>query len=123
MNDFLVKFNVSGTAGCPITGARLPLTVGSTTDDNSAHGGDFFGVAPGAWGEGTVTWNTAPAPAGGAVASLGSVALNTTYLVNVTPLVTGDGAVTIRVSSTSSDGARYFSREGSTTQAPQLPVT
>jgi chitodextrinase len=123
VNDFLVKFNVSGTAGCPITGARLRLTVGSTTDDNSVHGGDFFGVAPGAWSQGTVTWNTAPAPSGGAVASLGSVAVNTAYLVNVTPLVTGDGVVTIRISSTSSDGARYFSSEGSTTQAPQLQVT
>ena len=123
VNDFLTKFTVSGTAGCQITGAQLRLTVGSTSEDNSVHGGDVFGVTSTAWSQGTVTWNTAPAPAGSAVASLGAVALNTTYLVNVTPLVTGDGVVTIRVSNTSSDGVRYFSREGSTTQAPQLQVT
>ena len=123
VNDFLVKFDVADTAGCQITDARLRLTVGNATDDNSAHGGDVFGVAPTAWSQGSVTWNNAPAPVGSRVASLGAVALNTTYLVNVTPLVTGDGMVTIRVSSTSSDGVRYFSREGSTTQAPQLQVT
>jgi chitodextrinase len=123
VDDFLVKFNVTGTAGCRITSAQLRLTVGSTTDDNSGHGGDFFRVTATAWSQGTVTWNTAPATTGSAVASLGAVALNTTHLITVTPLVTGDGTVTIRASNTSSDGVRYFSREGSTTQAPQLQVT
>jgi hypothetical protein len=53
-----------------------------------------------------------------------SVALNTTYSFDVTPLVTGDGTVDLLVKSTNSDGARYFSREGgSTTTTPQLQVT
>jgi hypothetical protein len=32
--------------------------------------------------------------------------------VNVTPLVTGNGTVTIRASGNSSDGTRYYSRNG-----------
>ena len=45
------------------------------------------------------------------------------YEVDVTPLVTGDGAVTLRATSTSSDGADYTSKEGTIGFAPQLVVT
>jgi hypothetical protein len=37
--------------------------------------------------------------------------------------ITGDGPLSFRLSSTSSDGARYYSKEGSTTQAPKLTIT
>jgi hypothetical protein len=52
------------------------------------------------------------------------VSLNTSYQFDVTPLITGDGTVSMMVQSTNSDGARYYSKEGGTTaQAPQLKVT
>jgi hypothetical protein len=43
--------------------------------------------------------------------------------VDVSSVVTGDGSYSFRVSSASGDAAAYFSRQGSTTQAPQLVVT
>jgi len=99
------------------------MTVGSATDDKSVHGGEFFAGANTTWAESSVNWNTAPATAGAQLASLGAVAVDTSYLVDVSPAVAVDGTVPIRASSTNSDGARYYSKEGSATQAPQLQVT
>jgi hypothetical protein len=123
--DSLLKFAVTGTAGCTVTSAKLRLTVGSTTYDDSTYGGDVYGVADNSWSESTVTWNTKPAAGTTKVGSIAtSVALNTTYTVNVTPLVTGDGTVSMLLGSSNSNGAHYWSKEGSTpAQAPQLQVT
>ncbi|HTE60846.1 MAG TPA: hypothetical protein VK631_10885, partial [Solirubrobacteraceae bacterium] len=50
--------------------------------------------------------------------------LNTAYLVDVRPIITGNGTYTIRVTGNSSDGARYYSKDGNAaTVAPQLQVT
>ena len=119
----LLRFGVTGTNGCHVTTAELRLTVGSGTDDKSPYGGDVYGTA-GGWSEATVNWSTAPA-AGAKVGSVNTaVALNATYFVDVTPLVTGDGAVNLLVKSTSSDGARYLTKEsGTAATAPQLRVT
>lgn len=123
VNDALLKFTVSGTAGCTVGSAALRLTVGSSTNDASPYGGDVYGTTN-AWSQSTVTWSTAPVAATARVASLSApVALGTSYLVDVTPLVTGDGTVSLLLTSPSSDGARYYSREGGTSaQAPQLQV-
>ena len=122
VNYSLLKFNVTGTAGCAINSAKLRLTIGSATNDNSAYGGDLYGTSN-TWTESTVTWNTAPA-AGAKVSSVSTaVALNTTYLFDVTPLVTGDGVISVLIKSTNADGARYYSKEsGTAAQAPQLQV-
>jgi hypothetical protein len=123
VQDFLVQFSVSGTSGCAISKVLLQLTVGTNADNNSAHGGDFYRAASSSWGEGTVTWSTAPAKVGSPLASLGAVSLGETVAVDVTSVVTGDGSYSFRVSTASGDAAAYFSRQGSTTQAPQLVVT
>jgi hypothetical protein len=60
VNYSLLKFNVTGTAGCSISSAKLRMTIGSTTNDNSPYGGDLYGTSN-AWSESNVTWNTAPA--------------------------------------------------------------
>ena len=72
-----------------------------------------------------MTWNTAPAASSTPVAAITTpVALNTAYLVDVTPLVAGNGTFTIRASGNSSDGARYYSRNGNPAGvAPQLQLT
>ena len=57
------------------------------------------------------------------IASLGAVTVGTTYGLVVTSAVTGDGVVSFRLSNTSTDGARFFSKEGSSTQQPKLTVT
>ena len=123
VNSILLKFNVSGTAGCPISSAKLRMTVGSTTNDNSVYGGDLYGTGT-SWNQSSVTWNTAPAASGAKVSSVATaVALNTSYLFDATSLVTGDGAVGIMIKSPNSDGARYFSNEsGTPAQVPQLQV-
>jgi hypothetical protein len=119
----LLKFPVTGTAGCSITAAKLRLTVGGTTNDNSPYGGDLYATTN-SWSQSSVTWNTAPAAGPTKIGSVPStVALNTTYLFDVKPLITGDGTVSMLIKSTSADGARYLSTEGSTTQAPQLQIT
>ncbi|MDT4910836.1 MAG: acid phosphatase type 7, partial [Pseudonocardiales bacterium] len=123
VNYSLLKFNVTGTAGCAISSVKLRLTVGSTTNDNSPYGGDLYGTSN-TWSESNVTFNTAPAAVGSKVSSVASaVALNTTYLFDAAPLVTGDGSIGMLIKSTSSDGARYYSKEsGTATQAPQLQI-
>ena len=130
VNDFLVKFTVAGTGSgtsCPtIASAKLRLTVGNTTNDNSNKGGDFRAAVNSNWSEASVTWNTAPAAvAGGPVASITTpVALGTAYFVDATSLITGNGPITIRASGNSTDGARYYSRNGNAaTLAPELQLT
>jgi fibronectin type 3 domain-containing protein len=129
VNNSLLKFTVSGTGsgtGCPsISAAKLQLTVGNTSNDNSDRGGDFRAAANSNWSESSVTWNNAPAASGSPVASISTpVALGTAYQADVTPVVTGNGTYTIRVSTTSGDGARYYSRNGNAANlAPQLLVS
>ena len=120
----LLKFDGTGTSGCTISSAKLRLTVGSNIDDKSVYGGDVYSVASNSWSESSVNWNTAPA-AGTKVGSVTTaVALNTSYEFDVKPLITGNGTVSMMVKSTSSDGARYYSKEGGTAaQDPQLQVT
>ncbi len=123
VNDFLVKFAVTGSAGCTITHASLQLTVGTSTNNNSVKGGNFYGADSTAWSEGTVSWASAPAVLGSALASLGAVTLGETITVDVSQVVTGDGSYSFRVSNVSGDAAAYFSRQASSTQGPQLLLT
>ena len=52
---------------------------------------------------------------------MGAVSVNTWYEVDVTSLVTGDGTYSLRISSTSTNGADYSSKEGS--NPPELVLT
>jgi hypothetical protein len=121
-NNTLLKFSVAGLpSGCRVTDARLRLTVGNATDDKSPYGGDLYGVADTTWTQSTVTWVNQPAAAASKISSVATaVALDTAYDWNATPLITGNGPVTMVVKSTSSDGARYYSTDGGT--AAQDPV-
>jgi acid phosphatase type 7 len=119
VNDFVVKFTVATTGCTAVTGATLRLT---DKANGSVKGGDVYEGETG-WSEGTVTYATAPAP-GKLLASLGPVSSGGTYTLDVTAGVsTLDGDVAFRVSSTSDDGAHYYSREaGTSAQKPQLTV-
>ena len=119
MKNFLLKFSISGLGGRQVQSARLRLYA----VDPSASGGSFHRLANTAWTQGAVTWNNAPAADAAVLASLGTVAAGNWYEVDVTPLVAGDGAVSLRVTSGSSNGADYSSREGAAGFAPQLTVT
>jgi hypothetical protein len=75
------------------------------------------------WVESTVSWGSAPAADAATLASLGSVVTGNWYEVDVTSAVTGDGLVSLRASSSSSNGTDYSSKEGAAGFAPQLVVT
>jgi chitodextrinase len=112
------RFVVSGVAGRTVTSAKLRLY----NVDGSTAGGDFHSSEP-SWSESTLTWNLQPLMGTGTVGSLGAVSPGNWYEVNVTPLVSGDGAVSFAATSTSADGAHYSSKEGAAGFAPQLVVT
>ena len=116
VKNILLKFNVSGLSGQTITSAKLRL-FGA---DPSSKGGDFYSVSDNTWQQGTVTWNNAPAANTTLLASLGSVQVGNWYEVNLTSFITGNGTYSLRVSSTSSDGADYSSKEGA--NPPQLVI-
>jgi len=88
--------------------------------DPSDNGGDFYRTAD-AWNQGTVTWRNAPAPDTARIASLGSVSAGVWYEIDVTSVIVGDGVVSLRVSSLSSNGADYSSKEGA--NPPQLVIS
>src|SRR6266508_2208520 len=119
VRNILMKFNVSGGGANTVASAKLRLYC----LDGSSIGGSFYRVANNAWSEGTVTWNNAPAADANSMASLGTVAAGIWYEVDLTSLVSGDGTVSIRVTSLSSNGADYSSKEGTAGFAPQLLVT
>jgi len=117
LQNFLVKFTVAGVGSGQVVSARLRLF----NLNPSSVGGVFSRAADNTWTEGTVTWDNAPAADPTPITSLGPVSTNTWYEVDLTPLITGDGVYSLRVTSTSSDGADYSSKEGA--NAPQLIVT
>lgn len=110
-----IAFDAGSLAGREVVGARLELLV----IDGSDAGGDVVAVsAP--WSE-RVTWNTQPATEPGVLAAIGKA---TARSVKSTPLPTDvvtNGRVSLAIVPTSSDGARYSSREGQ--QPPRLVVT
>jgi hypothetical protein len=116
VQHILLRFSVAGVGTRRVLSAKVRLHV----IDPSTHGGNFHS-APGSWSEGTVTWSNAPV-ASTFLGSIGSVAPNNWYEVDVTPAVTGDGEVSLRASSPVTDGADYASKEGNAGLAPQLVV-
>ena len=118
VKNMLLKFTVSGLGGRPVQSAKLRLYC----TDPSPVGGDFHTTVTNNWSQGAATWNNAPAANPATVASLGSVAANTWYEVDLNPIVSGDGVVSLRVTSASSDGANYTSNEGTAGFRPQLVV-
>jgi hypothetical protein len=114
----LLKFTVSGVSGSV---ARATLRLYSV--DSSDIGGIFSRVGDNTWTESTVTWNNGPVADPSPTASLGRVVAGTWYEVDLTPIVTGNGTYSVRISSTSTNGADYASKEGLSGYTPHLVVT
>lgn len=115
----LMRFDLSGIGTANVVSAKLRLRAVTS----AKVGGVFYRALDDIWGETSVTWNTAPAAADTPVATLGAVTKNTWYEVDVTSLVTKDGPVSLRITSTSANGTAYTSREGYVSYRPQLVVT
>ena len=118
VKQFLIRFTVTGVGARAVTAAKLRLTC----VDSSPSGGAFTVAASNDWTESTVNWAIAPA-AGATVASLGKVVAGTTYEIDLSSIVHGDGAYTLRIVSANTDGADFVSKEGVIGSRPQLIVT
>ena len=120
VKDFLIKFLVTGIDAGTVTGATLRLFC----TDKSDRGGDFFSLSDHSWSEESVTWNNAPLATSEPIASLGPVSEDTwaEVNINVSTFVTGDGTYSFRITSDSTNGADYSSREDEGRQ-PQLIIT
>jgi hypothetical protein len=116
VRDTLLKFNVTGIGTRNVVSAKLRIYCLNP----SPFGGTFYRVSNSTWSEATVNWNNAPAADATSLATLGAVAAGSWYEVDVTSLVSGDGTFSLKLSSTSADGAYYSSKEG--TNAPQLVI-
>jgi len=116
--DGLLRFNVSGIGAQSIASVTLRLYV----VDSSPIGGEFYKMTDTNWSEATVTWSTAPLGDGGLLASLGEVFSGNWYEIDLTPLVTGNGIVSLRITSTDSNGVDYASKENANGFAPELII-
>jgi len=114
----LFKFTVTGIGTNAVSSAKLRLRAASS----SSVGGYFFRTASTSWTESTVNWSSAPATDPAPLATLGPVVSGTWYEVNLSSLVTSDGTYGLRVTSTSSNGVAYTSKEGAAASRPQLLV-
>ncbi|MEU1837664.1 CBM96 family carbohydrate-binding protein [Micromonospora chersina] len=110
-----LKFTVSGPSGAVLR-ARLRIWVAAA----SSSGFVVRPVADSSWSEGAVNWNNAPAIGSGSVAASGRTTSGTWVTVDVTPLVDGNGTVTVGLTSSGASSSSYGSRESAT--PPQLLV-
>ena len=111
-----LRFKVAGLAGRPVRRVRLRLF----QRDASNVGGRVFKMSSNSWTE-SATWNTRPAIDGARLATFGAVQAGRYYEVDLGPgAVSGDGAVSFGMDSTSGDGSTWGTR--SYTSPPQLLV-
>ncbi|WP_432974133.1 CBM96 family carbohydrate-binding protein [Dactylosporangium sp. CA-233914] len=115
-----VRFSVSGLSGA-VTSAKLRLHTISS-NNGSSNGGTYRLMSNTTWSESAATWNNQPAIDGVTVGSLGSVAKGTWYEIDVTSVVTGNGAFSFGGTSSNNDGAYFDSRETGA-NGPQLVIT
>jgi chitodextrinase len=113
----MLRFHVAGVGPNGVASAKLRLYVSNP----SVAGGDIR-LVTGSWAETSVTWNTSPT-FGSTVATLGKVSSGIWYEINVTSVVTANGDFNFGIVSANSDAVTYVSREGTSTQRPQLVVT
>lgn len=113
------KFSLTGLAGKTIVGAKLQLKA----VDPSDAGGRLHRVSNTSWSETSISWSNQPSYASAVIGSIGTVVVGTWYEIDVSSQVTGNGTLSFALESTSTNGADYTSREGSSADRPRLVVT
>jgi hypothetical protein len=116
----LLRFNLSAIpANAQISSAILKLSVSS---DGSSVAGNVNTVI-GSWAENTVTYSTAP-QVGAFIAALPNPASPSSSIsVDLTSSIIGKSIADFYILSSNGDGVRYYTREKSATQSPQLIIT
>jgi hypothetical protein len=111
-----MRFDLTGISGREVTGVHLHMY----QLDASTHGGDVHVVPSSTWTD-TITFNAQPAISPEVVGSFDAVAANTWYQIDLSPsIVTGDGPLSLAITSSDTDGAKWSSREGN--KPPELIV-
>ncbi len=113
-----LKFPVTGIGARRIVSAKLQLYAVDPSDT----GGRLHRVPSTSWTESTIRWYNAPAYNTTVLGTIGAVAVNTWYEVDVKSQIVGDGTVSLALESTSTNGADYRARESGTTWAPRLVI-
>lgn len=106
-----LRFDVTGVDSDPTAVLRLYVETASST------GVDIHPVSDNTWDESTITYANAPAIGPTTVRS-GPVGADTWVSVSISSLVTGNGPVTLALTTTNDTGLRVTSREG--VNKPQL---
>jgi hypothetical protein len=117
-----LRFAVTGIGSRQVARAVLRLTVDSASDAVSASGGRIRRITNNSWQERSVTYKNRPTLDGTVLATMGRVVPNQVVDFDVTAAVKSDGTYNLAVDSSSSDGARYRTREASSGK-PRLIVT
>ena len=102
-----LKFALTGLAGTTVTSAKLRLYV----VNGSVSGGSVSTVSSTGWQEGALTYDNRPAVDGAVLSTLAAVNVGQWYELDVTGAVSADGTLSFGLTTTSTDGAHYASRE------------
>ena len=113
MTSYL-RFDVAG-----VTGATTRATLSVSPAAASTAGFSVRGVASNSWAEGSINYRNAPAP-GAIVASTGAFAAGRVS-IDVTALVSGNGPISLAITSTSPATISMPSREGGA-NGPRLQI-
>jgi chitodextrinase len=89
--------------------------------DGSTDGGSAYQVSS-SWSESSLSYANRPA-LGSSIAALGAVSRSAWKQIDLSSYVPGPGTYSVAISTSSSDGTTYASREGGATQAPHLDLT
>ena len=111
-----IRFEVAGLAA-DVLNAKLRLYA-----TNGTNNGPTVYKAGDGWTESEITWSNKPARIGSALEDKGSFPSKSWVEFDVTPAVTGNGAITFNLRPMSSDGADFYSLEASTANKPQLVI-
>jgi len=90
--------------------------------DPSDAGGRLHRVTSNSWTETGIRWSGQPSYNSAVVGSIGSVVANAWYEIDVKSQITANGTYSFALESTSTNGADYVSRQGTTANRPRLVV-
>lgn len=113
VRNIYLKFNVQGVGVAQSAALRFYAR------SSNSIGLDIHAVSDTTWNEDTLVWDNAP-PIGQIVASTGPIQGGNWYVVDVSNAITGDGLVSLAITSSSSTATSISSKEGN--QAPELYI-